>query len=54
MVVVVVEAVLYALPPDRAKSFTCKYLENRSGGTRTRTGDTMIFSQFPSTATNHR
>jgi hypothetical protein len=24
--------------------FTCKSPENKSGGTRTRTGDTMIFS----------
>jgi hypothetical protein len=24
--------------------FTCKTLENKSGGTRIRTGDTMIFS----------
>ena len=24
--------------------FTCKCLKSRSGGTRTRTGDTMIFS----------
>jgi hypothetical protein len=30
--------------PTRAKGLPCKYLENRSGGTRTRTGDTMIFS----------
>ena len=32
--------------------FPCKLLENRSGGTRTRTGDTMIFSQFPLTVTD--
>ena len=30
--------------PIRAKDLPCKYLESRSGGTRTRTGDTMIFS----------
>src|SRR5918993_4553575 len=29
---------------NRARNFSCKSLENRSGGTRTRTGDTMIFS----------
>jgi hypothetical protein len=29
---------------DRAEGFPCKFLENRGGGTRTRTEDTMIFS----------
>jgi len=33
--------------PLRAKGLPCKYLENRSGGTRTRTGHTMIFSPSP-------
>jgi hypothetical protein len=35
------QTLFYAMP------FTCKMLENRSGMTRTRTGDTMIFSPNP-------
>ena len=31
-------------PANIAESFTCKSLQKQSGGTRTRTGDTMIFS----------
>ena len=37
-------------PPEQRRgllelsNFTCKWLENESGGTRIRTGDTMIFS----------
>src|SRR5829696_8557217 len=31
---------------NRARNFSCKSLENSSGGTRTRTGDTMIFSHM--------
>src|SRR5215211_3257691 len=37
----------YNAAANRARNFSCKSLENSSGGTRTRTGDTMIFRHVP-------